>query len=162
MIEAVEVSNMTTMVNISQNREPKIPKGSKCKLEQTGLYSKATLQGGLTSQANNIDSYNEATSDKNMWHIASPTEFLATICKEGKAVPTNIPGNLMMPNWDKVVFSPTPTAALMNLFSHAAGLHVQTQHESTVYMLSFEANNVQMKYRLGLGPNSIKLFNRGY
>ena len=119
--EAVEVGNMTAMVNISQNKEPKVPKGIKHNLEQMGLYSysKATLQDGLTSQANNVDAYNEATSDKNMWYIALTTELLSTICQEGKVAPTNIPGSLMMPNWDKVVFSPTPTAALMNLFFHA-------------------------------------------
>ena len=89
-----------------------------------GLYSKATLQGGLTSQANNVDAYNAARSDKNMWYIALTTGLLSTICQEGKVVPTNIPGNLMMPNWDRVVLSSTPTTAMMKLFFHAAELHV--------------------------------------
>ena len=144
-IETVKVGNMTTMVSISQNKEPMVPKGIKCNLEQMGLFSKATLQGGLTTQANNADACNEARSDRNMWSIALTIELLSTICQEGKVVPTNIPGNLMMPNWDKVVFSPTPTEALMNLFFHAAELHMQTQHQSTVHMPSFEASNVQMK-----------------
>ena len=37
-IETVKVGNMTTMVSISQNKEPMVPKGIKCNLEQMGLF----------------------------------------------------------------------------------------------------------------------------
>ena len=40
------------------------------------------------------------------------------------------------------------------IFSFMQQLHVQTQHQSTVYMLYFEANNVQMKHRSAWGPTA--------
>lgn len=143
--------------------EPTIPQPVKFQMSHLGLLARSIKMSTVNNPDNKgPDEYYEhrANNNQETWWIALPTELFGAICPTEATLPTTFKGNMFCPRWDKVIFSQSPTLAIFNAFFHATELHVESQQWYNMKLMSFDANTVQMKHRLG--NDVVNLFNRGY
>ena len=104
---------MTTMTNIYERLEAKVPTAPKLSMGQLGLTTKAVRLSEIANPAQlNMEKLFDRMGQEatNTWWSALPTElFKATSPPSTNELPTSFKGNTMCPTWDKLIFSPSPT-----------------------------------------------------
>ena len=91
-----------------------------------------------------------ATEEVNKFREAGTT----TLCFQ------SLHGSIRLPQWDKLILSTSPAAALATWYCHAVEHHLVTSNKTELVLLSWEVNTLQQMQRISSG--CINIFSRGY
>lgn len=157
----VEINTMS-LTNIAVIKEPTIRMPAKLSLTTIGLTTRAIKLSSvvnatcLAPQAFHDETYN---NDMETWWLCTTTELHEAMKDVATEQIKGINGSTLMPSFDKVILSRSPTQAVTTAFYHYTEGHFTT-NSGQMILSSFTVNKGQQLVRLG--NKSINLFNRAY
>ena len=157
----VEINTMS-LTNIAVIKEPTIRMPAKLSLTTIGLTTRAIKLSSvvnatcLAPQAFHDETYN---NDMETWWLCTTTELHEAMKDVATEQIKGINGSTLMPSFDKVILSRSPTQAVTTAFYHYTEGHFTTNNGQMI-LSSFTVNKGQQLVRLG--NKSINLFNRAY
>ena len=153
----VEINTMS-LTNIAVIKEPTIRMPAKLSLTTIGLTTRAIKLSSvvnatcLAPQAFHDETYN---NDMETWWLCTTTELHEAMKDVATEQIKGINGSTLMPSFDKVILSRSPTQAVTTAFYHYTEGHF-TANNGQMILSSFTVNKGQQLVRLG--NKSINLF----
>ena len=140
------------------NRSPR-----KVTVSSIGLTTRAIQMSATNNpEGLNPDAFNTMMENNSLeaWWICLPTEIhQSALCPTSNRL-LEMSGNILMPEFDKAIWSTDPGAAITTCVYHAPELHLESANHNTWMLTCVVVNKLKQLQRLG--NKTVDVFNRGY
>ena len=152
-----------SLVNNALTTPPVNRSPHKVTLGSIGLTTRAIQMSATNNpEGLNPDAFNMMMENNSLeaWWICLPTEIhQSALCPTTNRL-LGISGNILMPEFDKAIWSTDPGAAVTTCAYHATELHLESANHHTWMLTCVVVNKLKQLQRLG--NNTVDIFNRGY
>ena len=153
-----------SLTNIAVNQGPTARIQATISLATIGLTTRAIKLSPTVNMTNLDPQFHEETHQHDMetWWLCVPTELHQAMVDQQTGQLRGIMGSKLMPSFNKMILSKSPTGAVTTAFYHATEGHVVTDNKEQYVLTSIMVNKNKDQQFVRLGHKTVNLFNRAY